>query len=433
MIGKALLRKGWCPGVRRPMPAKDGLLVRLRITGGIVTAPVLRMLAHAGRDHGNGFFDLSARGNLQIRGVREANLPALVEMLGELGLAGENAASEAVRNILLNPLAGLNGCNETVEAAKALEGLLANNEDLHALPGKFGFLIDDGGPLSLGTIAADIRFDWVGGTRPFAIGIGGCASEAVFLGQCSAASIPSIAAQLARAFLKLGLSMAETPRRMRNLIAHCGAKAIAGEAGLCICETPKPRSAGEPCPVGPMRFYDIACFGAGVTFGSLDADMLEAAAQAAEIYGAGEIRLTPWRSLIIPHIREDQAGAISAFFAKSGFIAEREDPRLAVAACAGAATCDRGTTDTRSDALSLMILARQLYKTGIALHVSGCVKDCARQAAVPLTLIAHDGVYDLFADKAARNAGISNARRLGIPAVQNLLAAAVHKAGHGMS
>ena len=91
MMKGAQLRKGWCPGAWRPMPAKDGLLLRLRISGGIVAAATLRGLAQAGREHGNGLFDLSARGNLQIRGVRESNLAALIETLDGLGLIDENA------------------------------------------------------------------------------------------------------------------------------------------------------------------------------------------------------------------------------------------------------------------------------------------------------------------------------------------------------
>ena len=39
------LRKGWCPGALRPMMARDGLLVRLKITGGIVPAGLARAIA----------------------------------------------------------------------------------------------------------------------------------------------------------------------------------------------------------------------------------------------------------------------------------------------------------------------------------------------------------------------------------------------------
>jgi precorrin-3B synthase len=415
------LRKGWCPSARRPMPAKDGLLVRLRISGGIVTSPTMRALAQAGRDHGNGFFDLSSRGNLQIRGVREGSLPALIETLDRLGLNDKNAAMEAVRDVLLNPLAGLDGRSEASEAATGLEAALAANKDLHALPAKFNFLIDDGSALSLGSLPADIRFDWTGGTQPFAAGVGGHASEAIFLGRCGGADIPGIAVRLARAFLQLSSSMTEPPRRMAGLIARCGANAIAKEAGLCLTEPPIRDVIEDPCPIGLMRFHDKSCFGIGAAFGNLDADMLEAAVMAAGIFGSGEIRLTPWRALIFPDVSAGQADAISAFCAARGFITDRGDARLTVAACGGASTCERGTTDTRSDALALMFFARKLCKTGVALHVSGCAKGCARQASAPVTLVAHEGLYDLVTDQTGRDAGLSDAHRLGLAAVHDML------------
>ena len=202
MTNETALRKGWCPGAWRPMQAKDGLLVRLRISGGVVPAATMRGIAQTGRAHGSGHFDLSARANLQMRGVRGESLRLLIETLDGLGLIDANAAAEAIRNVLVSPLAGLDGRNDVSRAAKALEAALAANTDLHALPGKFGFLIDDGSALSLGSVPADIRFDWTGGKQPFAIGIGGHANEAIFLGLCGDDDIPDIASRLARAFLR---------------------------------------------------------------------------------------------------------------------------------------------------------------------------------------------------------------------------------------
>jgi precorrin-3B synthase len=403
------------------MPAKDGLLVRLRISGGIVAAAIMRGLAQAGRDHGNGLFDLSVRGNLQIRGVRESALPALIETLDGFGLIDEDVATEAVRNVLVSPLAGLDGRSEAGHAAKALEAMLAANKALHALPPKFSFLVDDGSGLSLGSIPADIRFDCTGGTQSFAIGFGGDANKAIFLGHCGGDAIPGIASRLATIFLRLGSSMAEPPRRMQSLIEICGANAIAGEAGLFLGEPPRRCINEDPCPIGLMHFHDKHCFGIGAAFGNLNANMLDAAAWAAEIFGTGEIRLTPWRALLLPDVSQAQADAISTYCATHGFIVDREDLRLAVVACGGASSCTYGTTDTRSDALALMVSARRLCTTGVALHVSGCAKGCARQAAAPLTLIAHEGLYDLSANQAAHDAGISDAQRLSFAAVHGIL------------
>jgi precorrin-3B synthase len=429
MMSELPLRKGWCPGARRPMPAKDGLLVRLRISGGIVAAATLRGIAQAGRDHGNGLFDLSARGNLQIRGVRESALPALIKTLDGFGLIDEDVATEAVRNVLVSPLAGLNGRSEAGDAAKVLEATLAANKALHALPPKFSFLVDDGSGLSLGSIPADIRFDWTEGTQSFAIGIGGDANKAIFLGHCGGDAIPSIASRLATIFLRFGSSMAEPPRRMQNLIESCGSHEIAKEAGLFLAEPPRHSIIEDPCPIGLMRFHDKHCFGLGAAFGNLDANMLDAAARAAEIFGTSEIRLTPWRVLLLPDVSEAQADAISTYCATHGFIVDRGDARLAVVACGGVFSCTHGTTDTRSDALALMVSARRLCTTGVALHVSGCAKGCARQAAAPLTLIAHEGLYDLVANQTARDAGISDAQHLSFAAVHGIFATIARKDG----
>ena len=423
MTSEALLRKGWCPGARRPMPAKDGLLIRLRISGGRVMSATLRALAKAGRDHGNGLFDLTTRGNLQIRGVHERSQPALLETLDGLGLIDEDAAKEAVRNVLVSPLAGLDGRSEAREAAKALEATLGADKDLYGLPGKFGFLIDDGSALSLGAIPADIRFDWNAGTQSFAIGIGGNAKEAVHLGYCGGGDIPSIALRLARVFLRLQSSMEEPPRRMAGLLAHRGAKAITEMAGLRVTAPPRVGAIEDPCPIGLMRFHDKYGFGAGAAFGLFDATMLDAAARAADEFGTGEIRLTPWRALILPYVSEAQTTAMRSYFAAHGFITDPEDARLAVTACGGNATCAQGTTDTRADAMALMGPARGLRPIGAALHVSGCVKGCGRQAA-PLTLIAHDGLYDLVTDPSARDVGAADARRLGLAAMRDTLQAA---------
>ena len=301
--------------------------------------------------------------------------------------------------------------------------MLAINRDLHALPAKFAFLIDDGSGLSLGSVPADIRFDWTGGPQPFAIGIGGQANDVIVLGRCAGIDIPHVAMRLARAFLRLVIAMAEPPRRMRGLIARCGGHIIANETGLCLTGATKRGAIENPCPIGLMRFNDKYCFGAGAAFGFLDATMLDAAADAAEIFGVGEIRLTPWRALIVTDVAERQADAIKAYFTGHHFIVDRKDSRLAVVACGGATTCEHGTTDSRSDALTLMASARRLAKTGVALHVSGCAKGCAWQTPAPLTLIAHEKLYDLITGPAARAAGINDVRRLSLAAVHDYLRA----------
>lgn len=423
MTIESMFRKGWCPGVLRPMRAKDGLLVRLKISCAVLPAAALRAIAQAGREHGNGLFDLTARANLQIRGLREERLPHFIAALRGLGLAGTSAAAEAVRNVLVSPLAGLGGDQNAHAAARKLEAALAANNDLHALPPKFGFVIDDGSALSLANVPAAVRFDFQGGMQPYAIGIAGRADNAISLGRCGEDDIPDIAARISRAFLTLSVKLPEPPRGMAELIESCGADAIAALCGLRLAPALRHGAIEEPCPIGLLRCRAKSHFGAGAAFGRLDAEMLDAAARGAGCFGNGEIRLTPWRTIILPLVQECQANAVGDYFTAHGFIVDRGDPRLAVAACGGSSACEHGTTDTRSDALALMSLARMLGTPGTALQVFGCPKGCGRQAGVPLTLTARDGRYDLTMDEAMRSRGKSGEARLTAAAARGRLEA----------
>jgi precorrin-3B synthase len=423
------MHKGFCPGARRPMCAKDGLLIRLKVSCGVLSAAALRGIAQAGRNNGNGHFDLTSRANLQIRGVRAGQLPRLIEALEVFGLMDANAAAEAVRNVLVSPLSGLDGRGHAHAAAKALEVMLAESIDLYALPAKFGFLIDDGSALSLARIPADIRFDGEAGEEPFAIAIGGTFEDGIALGHCEAKNIPQIAISIARIFLNLALQMPEPPRRMRGLIEICGLDAIAGASGLRVHPERRLSTIEEPISIGLLHHHEKYCFGAGAPLGCLDSDMLLAAANGANKFGTGEIKLTPWRALVLPDVRENQAHVMRDYFAAHGFIVDHKDPRLAVTACGGSSSCVRGTTDARADALALMLSARQLWKTGVALQVLGCGKGCGRQAGTPLTLVAKGGLYDLAVNESLFGQGVSRASRLTLAAAREKLEALGQHAG----
>jgi precorrin-3B synthase len=429
MTSATQMHKGWCPGARRPMRARDGLLVRLKISCSILSATAMRGIAKVGRIYGNGHFDLTGRANLQIRGVRENQLLSLVEALEVFDLIDANAAAEVIRNILVSPLSGLAGRGHALAAAKALEVALAENIDLYALSAKFGFLIDDGSTLSLSGIPADVRFDWKGGREGFLIAIGGTTKDAIALGRCEAKYIPQIAISIARAFLNLALQMPEPPRRMCGLIETRGADAIAAASGLRVDREQRHSTIEASSPIGLLNHHEKYCFGAGAPFGSLDADMLLAAANGAEMFGTGEIRLTPWRTVIVPHVREKQVQDMRNYFAAHGFIVDREDARMAVAACGGSSHCERSTTDTRSDALALMHSARRLRKTGVSLQVFGCGKCCGRRPGTPLTLTAQAGLYDLAVDETSLRQSITNANRLTLAAAREKLETLAHDAG----
>lgn len=418
------LRKGWCPGALRPMETGDGLLVRLRLTGGILPARLARDLAEASRTYGGAAFDLSARANLQMRGVTHGTLRALTLRLAELGILDADAESEAVRNVIASPLAGHDDTAllDIRPNAAALEQRLTGDVALHALPGKFGFAIDDGGSFPLGELSVDIRFEAErsdAGPR-FRLVAGGRADGPAF-GICTPDAVPDTAAALGRAFLALR----GPHRRMAALVAAIGPGAIAEGAGLVRPVGPSPATDRRAARVpGDLFAGGRPVLAVSAAFGRWSADALEALADLAAARGTGELRLTPWRCLLLPGVTTADAHAV---LAAHDLIADPADPRLAVAACAGAPACSSAQGPTRDLATALAQEARSLAATGIGLHVSGCTKGCARPGASPLTVVVRQGVYDLvIGGRAGDGTALDGLDRNGvIAAVRSRVAEAV--------
>lgn len=419
-MSAADLRKGWCPGALRPMAARDGLLVRVKITGGIVPASTVCAIADMAEGHGNGLLDLSARANLQLRGVSEATLSGLLDGLAGLGLLDDDPGGEAVRNVLCSPLAGLvPGRPDIRPMASALEAALVGDPTLRALPPKFGFLIDDGSAPSLAGVAADVRFDWNGAKRAFSVGLGGAQATALPLGMVVADRCVAAAIAIARR----SIAVPGPPRRARTLLRDCGRETIAAAFADCLdvddlhpAATPSTdRRGAEPADVvGHRTFGSVPTLGLAAPYGRLDAAMLRAVAGAT----SDELRLTPWRTMLVPQ----PIPAIDLrVLAGIGFITDPSDPRLRVAACTGLRGCERGTTDTHADASALAPFVAALPGE-IALHVSGCAKGCARPSRTALTLVGRDGRYDLLRD--GRPGDMPVAEGLDLAEFRKILAAA---------
>lgn len=150
-----------CPGVFRPWPADDGALVRLRVPGGSLHGQQLSDLLAVAEEYGDGRVHLTARANLQLRGLPGGDcLPAeVVDAISATGLL-PHPTHDLVRNVMVSPLTGLVGGRADLQpVAAALDAGLCAHPSLAKLPGRFLFVLDDGRgdlvdrPLDLGCVA----------------------------------------------------------------------------------------------------------------------------------------------------------------------------------------------------------------------------------------------------------------------------------------
>jgi precorrin-3B synthase len=389
------LRRGWCPGALRPMASGDGLIARLRIAGGAIAPKTARAIAEASQSLGNGHIDLTSRANLQIRGLRPGAVVSLQSMLNTLGLIDVDPAAEAVRNVMASPLAGFDpsALIDIRPSVTALDERLRRDPALWRLPAKFGFAIDDGGRLSIAGEPADIAFLALGrdGGVQFSMRLAGRPA-----GFCAVEALPATAARLARAFLDLrGLGESAAPR-MAALVKRIGVERIVHYAGLRLAAAEvKEGEARAPRPLGEHDLGRFRALGVGAPFGRLDAARLRLLADAAE-GSKGELRLTPWRAIVI--VGTDIDATLAQVLREAGFVLEETHPIRSVAACPGAPACANGSTATLRDGARLAPLARRLKAHGVALHVSGCAKGCAHAQAAAVTLVGREGRYDLVLD-----------------------------------
>ena len=398
--------KGWCPGALRPMQSGDGLVVRIRPRSGTLSPRELRILADAARHFGNGHIDLTRRANLQLRGVSEGSLPPLHDAIARLGLLDDSPDGEAVRNVMISPLAGMDPA-EVLDArvvGRELERRLASEKSLWALPSKFGFIVDGGGVLSLAEQRADVRLVAIAHDPEAAFAVGlETRTGTAWLGSVPPDAAATAAIEIGLAFI--GVASREPRQRMRDLSDESLASirsAMKSRLGM-LPENPRKADLSLNRRVGLMEL-GAGRFAAGLAapFGRVEADQLRKLADAIVAHGGEEIRLSPWRALYTGWPDRSSARSILDAAARDGLIIDPRDPLLQIEACPGAPGCSSTALDTRGDGRRIASWLPRFRFTG-TVHVSGCAKGCAKSGPADLVLVGSEGHYGVVRNGTAQD------------------------------
>ncbi|WP_408590905.1 cobalamin biosynthesis protein CobG [Novosphingobium sp.] len=343
--------KGWCPDAWHPMMAGDGLLVRVKPRLGRLTRTQVLGLCEAASVHGNALIDMTARANLQLRGVGEHGWQAMLDRLLALELVDGDPVIEQRRNVLIAPewQAG--------DDSHRIAGELLNRlDELPDLPSKVSFAIDAGRACVLGGEAGDFRIERGADGGLILRADGRPAGVAVAVGE----EVDALIA-LARWFATSGGG--DAGRMARHTVAL-------PEWAYGDIRPAPPAARIAPGLNDPGYAY-------GLPFGRIEAPLLAGMVATSP---AAAVRITPWRVLLV-----EGAPAVNA----EGLLSDPADQLLHVDACPGAPCCPQASVETRD-------LARRLapHVEG-RLHVSGCAKGCARPRAAYVTLTGRDGRFDL--------------------------------------
>lgn len=361
-----------CPGALRLHSADDGFLARVRVPGGVLDMAQARALGEAAERLGDGMLHLTSRGNVQLRGLRDGCGGELAERLGAAGLL-PSAAHERVRNVVASPLSGLDGRGfvDVREWLTGLDAALCASSVTPELSGRFLFGLDDGRGDVAG-LRPDVLVRAVpSGDAEVSVG------EARFRVPFDGAAVAAVAA--AEAFVSVAREAGGRVWRVRELGDSLSELTELLSAHPALA----PRgSAPDPEPQSPTGL-DHAHPGVAIPFGAVKPSQWRALTELASQLPHQELRLTPWRSVVVP-------GATRAQLTDTGLVTDPASPWNRVAACIGRPGCAKSHADVRHDAAARIDDAHPTLPT----YWSGCERRCGHPVGPYVDVVARpDGGY----------------------------------------
>ncbi|MFP4221735.1 MAG: precorrin-3B synthase [Phormidium sp.] len=436
-----------CPGVFYGTPAQDGFLLRIRTPGGRLSLAQGRAIARWMEAWGSDRLQVTNRANLQLRSLSQAPTPEIFTELKRLGLAAPIPQVDQLRNIMASPTAGIDAHEllDTRPWVQALDKYIQQHRRLEALPAKFSIGVDGGAAVAIGTrspLAWEHRYNEVQLSVVAADGSEADSSGWVHLAfgagkkmHDTGCLIPpnqvvAAVAALTQAYLDY-LSQAEPlpkpgrKRRMTHLLADWGLERYVQQA---TSYQPDAFVGGQQVSLSPsvgaahlgvhgQRQPGLAYVGVDLPLGQLTLAQLQGVLAIVERFAPGPLRLTPWQSLIVANIAEDQVERVLEQLQGLGL--SGQVPGLAIAACAGKPGCKSAATATQTDARRLLAeLPQQMgqqmgeqmgqqigqqigqqmgLETPVNIHLTACPKSCAQPGSAEITLlgIAQD-TYQLY-------------------------------------
>ena len=127
-------------GLTVQKPQTEGLfMMRIKIPAGVINHEQGRKLVEIGQKYAHGIVDITTRQSVQYHHIPFAKLPEIFASIESVGLTTRGAEGDINRNVIGNPLAGIDA-NELFDATATLMAVhekFQENTDYSNLPRKF--------------------------------------------------------------------------------------------------------------------------------------------------------------------------------------------------------------------------------------------------------------------------------------------------------
>lgn len=395
-------------------------MMRLKVPNGIVNADQMRFYADSVEKYGpeQGVIDITTRQNIQLRGVKIEDAPDIIDGLHARNQTSFQSALDSVRNMVGNPLAGIDECElvDTRDIANGLNDLVSldpesgtrGNPMWGNLPRKFNIAISGSRDDYAHTHINDIGFVPVKhaetGVMGFNVVLGGYMSikrvaesvDGKMWIPADRNSVVTFCEAILRIFRDEGDRKDRQKARLLWLVEKYGVDEFKAEVTKEVNSYDRGLVVEDAQPLDTSPFERRSLLGIHqqpqegksrvgflVPTGRLSVSECRTIADLADKYSDGEIRLTVEQNVILPNVDNDKLDELQAepaFSAGSRFKINPGKIEGNIVSCTGAQFCPLALIETKSYAESLGEKLEKLVTVDrdIRIHWTGCPNSCGQ-------------------------------------------------------
>jgi ferredoxin-nitrite reductase len=396
-------------GLYLQKPKEDGyFMMRVCVPSGILTNEQLETLAGIASDYGRNVFDITTRQAVQFHWLRVEQLPDIFDRLHRVGLSTAGACGDITRNIVGNPLAGIDPHEliDTTEIIREVYQFFQHNEDFSNLPRKYKMSISanayNASNAEIHCVSFTPAKKIIDGKETFGfhVKVGGGLSSAPYLAQTldvfvKPEQVKDVAIAVTTIFRDYGYREKRHRARLKFLIADWGVEKfkeklleLTGPLPPKGEDVQKGWNAGYFYGVHPQKQKGLNYIGFNVPVGRLHADEVFEIARVAKQYGNGEVRLCNSQNLIIPNIPDEHVDAV---LQENVFDRITTKPKSFIGysvSCTGIEYCNLALVETKERMRRIAeYLDEQLtLDVPVRLHMVGCPNSCGQRQIADIGL-----------------------------------------------
>ncbi|MBT1177770.1 nitrite/sulfite reductase [Bifidobacterium callimiconis] len=406
-------------GLTVQKPQDEGyFMMRIKIPGGRVTVKQADHLAWIGRTYGHGVVDLTTRQAVQYHWIPFAELVDIFAGIEAVGLTTVGAEGDITRNIIDNPLSGIDPDElfDTRQTVLDVYRRFQGNYDYSNLPRKFKISISSNRHNSGNAEINDLAFipatKRIGRhtVKGFNVKVGGGLGMKPMLAQqlnifVTPDRVADLAEVVCRLFRDYGYRRSRSKARLKFLIKDWGVEQFEDKIRESLPDlqtkgVSKVKGWTNGTALGVHRQLQDGYYYVGVSVpsGRIQADDFQALIDVARKYGKDEIRFDHCQNLMIPWIKEEDLPALEA---EPIFERFSIHPHLLAdygTTCTGAEYCNLANAYTKTVFKPLVeeLDKRFSFDSPLNITLTGCGNGCAHRSIADIGI---EGVHARTADR----------------------------------